>query len=291
MELLHHNISSYGGSLDELIVLISAAVIFWFTLALLATLYFTIASIRKDGVKAEYIKGEGWNQTKWIMIPVVLVTLCDVAIDIKTHDVWDTIKGKVWEHKEIKESPNLEIGIKMYQFGFLFSYDKGKDGKFFTGDDKFVEPYLRIPADKSIVYHLTSQDVIHNFFVRNFRLKQDAIPGRFIMGWFKVDSDKMKKWRTDGVRELTKDDKQAPNTKVIEFPDYKNQRVEVTPFEFRKELGDNWASAPEAQRTFEIVCSQICGKEHGNMFSKLIVDDEKNWKEWFEKEKKELGEE
>jgi len=290
MELLHHNISSYGGSLDELIYLISAAVGFWFSIALLATLYFTIASIRKDGVKAEYIKGEGWNQTKWIMIPVILVTLCDVAIDIKTHHVWDEIKGKVLENSE-KTQNALEIGVKMFQFGFLFSYDKGKDGKFFTEDDKILEPYLRIPAGRNVVYHLTSADVIHNFFVRNFRLKQDAVPGRFIMGWFRVEPKYMETWRTNGVSKLEGSTPPSPDAKVIEFPYYQNQKIQVIPFENRKPLGAQWASAPEESRTFEIVCSQICGRDHGNMFTRLIVDDEAGWKAWMEKEKKELGEE
>jgi len=290
MEQMHHNISSYGGGLDELIVLITSLVIFWFTLALLSSLIFAITSRRKDGVKAAYIKGEGWNQTKWIMIPVVLVTLCDVAIDVKTHHVWEEIKGKVLESPE-KTTGAMEIGIKMFQFGFLFSYDKGKDGKFFTDDDKIIEPYLRIPAGKSIIYHLTSADVIHNFFVRNFRLKQDAVPGRFIMGWFKVEPELMKTWRTNGVRKLEAGQAAAPGTNVIDFEYYQKQRIEVTPFANRKELGANWASAPDADRTFEIVCSQICGRDHGNMFSKLIVDDQAHWDAWLAQEKKELGEE
>ncbi len=33
---------------------------------------------------------------------------------------------------------------------------------------------------------LTSKDVIHSFFVPNFRLKQDAVPGRDILVWFEA---------------------------------------------------------------------------------------------------------
>jgi cytochrome c oxidase subunit 2 len=33
---------------------------------------------------------------------------------------------------------------------------------------------------------LTSEDVIHSFWVPNFRLKQDVVPGRKIVAWFKV---------------------------------------------------------------------------------------------------------
>ena len=33
-------------------------------------------------------------------------------------------------------------------------------------------------------YKLESKDVVHSFSVPVFRLKQDAIPGRIITGWF-----------------------------------------------------------------------------------------------------------
>jgi len=34
--------------------------------------------------------------------------------------------------------------------------------------------------------HLRSQDVIHSFFVPQFRMKQDVVPGREIVQWFEV---------------------------------------------------------------------------------------------------------
>ena len=42
------------------------------------------------------------------------------------------------------------------------------------------------PVNKTVRITLRSKDVIHSFFVPNFRLKQDAVPGREIPVWFKA---------------------------------------------------------------------------------------------------------
>ena len=44
---------------------------------------------------------------------------------------------------------------------------------------------LHIPVDRTIALTMTSQDVIHSFFVPAFRVKQDVVPGRYTSEWFK----------------------------------------------------------------------------------------------------------
>jgi cytochrome c oxidase subunit II len=41
-------------------------------------------------------------------------------------------------------------------------------------------------VNKVVHVHLKSQDVIHSFFVPQFRMKQDAVPGREIVQWFEA---------------------------------------------------------------------------------------------------------
>ncbi len=43
---------------------------------------------------------------------------------------------------------------------------------------------LHLPAGKPVKLILTSEDVIHSFFVPAFRTKQDAVPGRYTTTWF-----------------------------------------------------------------------------------------------------------
>jgi cytochrome c oxidase subunit 2 len=43
---------------------------------------------------------------------------------------------------------------------------------------------LHVPVDRDVKLIMTSQDVIHSFFVPAFRLKQDVLPGRYTTLWF-----------------------------------------------------------------------------------------------------------
>jgi cytochrome c oxidase subunit 2 len=45
---------------------------------------------------------------------------------------------------------------------------------------------LHIPAGRPIKLIMTSQDVIHSFFVPDFRTKQDVLPGRYTSEWFQA---------------------------------------------------------------------------------------------------------
>jgi cytochrome c oxidase subunit 2 len=45
---------------------------------------------------------------------------------------------------------------------------------------------LHVPANKDIKLVMTSQDVIHSFFIPAFRIKQDVLPGRYTTLWFRA---------------------------------------------------------------------------------------------------------
>jgi cytochrome c oxidase subunit 2 len=45
---------------------------------------------------------------------------------------------------------------------------------------------LHVPVDRDIKLIMTSQDVIHSFFIPEFRIKQDVLPGRYTTLWFRA---------------------------------------------------------------------------------------------------------
>jgi cytochrome c oxidase subunit 2 len=45
---------------------------------------------------------------------------------------------------------------------------------------------LHVPTGQNVKLIMTSQDVIHSFFVPAFRLKQDVLPGRYTTLWFQA---------------------------------------------------------------------------------------------------------
>ena len=56
-----------------------------------------------------------------------------------------------------------------------------------AGRDDLTVATLRIPAGRPVVLLLHSRDVIHNFFVRELRIKQDLVPGMEIPLHFTAD--------------------------------------------------------------------------------------------------------
>ena len=67
----------------------------------------------------------------------------------------------------VKEEP-LEIDVNGLQYAWIFTYPE-------TG---VISGDLHIPLGKEVKLNISAQDVLHAFWLPEFRLKQDAIPGR-----------------------------------------------------------------------------------------------------------------
>jgi cytochrome c oxidase subunit II len=59
--------------------------------------------------------------------------------------------------------------------------------KFAYPDGEHTISTLYVPSGKAVRLILTSRDVIHSFYVPDFRIKQDAVPGRYTTAWFLVN--------------------------------------------------------------------------------------------------------
>jgi cytochrome c oxidase subunit 2 len=75
------------------------------------------------------------------------------------------------------------IGIVAQQWAWTFVH-AGPDGELDTADDIALVDEMHVEVGKKYKFRLESRDVLHDFSVPIFRLKQDAIPGRVILGWF-----------------------------------------------------------------------------------------------------------
>ncbi|HVK58555.1 MAG TPA: cytochrome c oxidase subunit II [Candidatus Kapabacteria bacterium] len=103
------------------------------------------------------------------------------------------------------EAQATSIRVVAEQFAWRAVYP-GKDGQFGNQDFRLVSsanPFgfdpadpltkdnfvgdmndIKVPADKPVIAHITSKDVIHSFKVAPLRVCQDAIPGMSIPIWF-----------------------------------------------------------------------------------------------------------
>lgn len=109
----------------------------------------------KDGPP---IHGNTRLEIIWTAIPaIILVGLCSYSYAVLT-DI------------EKAEARALEVRVLGKQFTWMFYY-RG------PGGDEIASPQLYVPVGRQVNFTVQSEDVIHDFWVPNFRLKIDAVPG------------------------------------------------------------------------------------------------------------------
>ena len=169
--------SSFAADIDGLILLVGVLAGFWFLMAE-ALFFWLIWRFReKPGVKTQYITGKEKHLKRWITIPHALVLVCDVFIIIGAVQVWYKVKQHLPE-------PDYTVRVIGQQWAWVFQHP-GQDNELDTSDDIYTTDDLYVENDKTVHFQLTSRDVLHDFSVPVFRLKQDAVPGRTITGWFR----------------------------------------------------------------------------------------------------------
>src|SRR6266481_6111530 len=143
---------------------------------------------RDRGQKAAYFEGNNTMEILWTLATVVLF----VGLGLYARNAWAQVHF-------VGAAPDaIPLEITAQQFAWNFRY-AGPDGKFGrtkpelvsastgnpvgldstdpTAKDDIVSPVAAVPEGREIELILRSQDVTHSFFVRELRLKQDAVPG------------------------------------------------------------------------------------------------------------------
>lgn len=151
-------------------------------------LAYAIFRFRDRGQKAHFTRGNNTMEVVWTTATIVLF----LGLGLLGHKAWAAVRFTEPEPDAIK------IEVTTNQFVYNFRYP-GVDGKFGrldpkqvsastgnalgldsndpAGRDDIVVPTLTVPVNRQIELFIHSQDVIHNIFVRELRLQQDAVPG------------------------------------------------------------------------------------------------------------------
>lgn len=171
--------STYAGSIDHLFLLIAALVGFWFIVAETVFFWLIFTFRKKDGRPTQHITGEEKHLVRWITIPHFLVILCDIVILVPAIMVWYNVKEAM---------PPAEQTVRVIGQQWAWSFQEpGPDGILDTADDIRTVGDLHVTVNTTYHFELVSRDVVHSFAIPSFRLKQDALPGRTITGWFRPD--------------------------------------------------------------------------------------------------------
>jgi len=171
-------LSTYAKDIDFVIWLIAVLVGGCFFICEVIFFYFIVRFRAKEGVRAQYISGEEKSQKRWISHPHLVVLVFDVLIVFFAVKVW-------YEVKQHQPEPYETVRIIGQQWAWSFVHP-GADHELGTADDIKTVDELHVEVGKVYHFKLEARDVLHSFSVPVFRLKQDAVPGRVITGWFEA---------------------------------------------------------------------------------------------------------
>ena len=187
--------STFASRIDGMFLAILIITGITFVLVEVGLIWFVIQYRGRAGRKAFYTHGSTRAEVIWTAIPAVTMVILGIA----SNGLWVEIKGR-----NSVPPDAYAIGVHAKQFEWWFTYP-GADGKLGrtspallsktnpTGldstdlaahDDIVVRNQLHVPVGRPIVVYLTSEDVIHSFYVPQFRVRQDVVPGMEIRAWF-----------------------------------------------------------------------------------------------------------
>jgi cytochrome c oxidase subunit 2 len=144
------------------------AILLWFSgvvfVGIIAVMVaFVIRYRRSRHPVAVDIRGNRLLEALWIIIPTILV----LGI------FYVGLTGYLFLRRAPADA--MDVKVLAFQYGWEFEYENGRKNR-----------RLMVPEDRPVRLLLTSRDVIHSFFVPDFRIKQDAVPGLTTSLWFEA---------------------------------------------------------------------------------------------------------
>jgi cytochrome c oxidase subunit 2 len=159
MQMFQPAASTQAGPIDQLFNAMLVVIAVLFALIVVFMVYSVIAFRRRadddgDGV---HFHGNTRLEIAWTVLPLITVL------------IFGTWGAQALAEITAVEPDALEIEVVAQRYAWQFNYP-----------EQGVKPPINqavVPVDQPVVFKITSIDVIHDFWVPEFRVKQDAVPG------------------------------------------------------------------------------------------------------------------
>lgn len=139
--------------LDVMIVL--SSFVFSTVLVRLAYALWRFRAQPGDEGDGEPIRGNTVLEVAWTVIPTIIVLFGAGYSWITLHEI------------EKRDPNHIVVNVYAQQFVWNFTYPGGK----------YSQGELHVPVDRQIIFKMTSLDVIHSWWVPEWRIKKDTVPG------------------------------------------------------------------------------------------------------------------
>lgn len=254
--------SEHGAKIDTLWDYNMYLITFVFLVTNAVLFYFAYKYRGTNTTKAEFFAHDNRLEMIWTIVPAAALAFI-IIFGLK---YWNEITEKSEDSNKV----TIELYAKQFDWTARYAgFDKTLgstdyrqiDGNNMVGmdtldekgfDDILVKNEFHIPVGKEIEFKMRSRDVIHSAYMPHFRAQMNCVPGM-------VTEFKFKPTKT--TAEMRKD-----------------------PYVIQLMAGINKARAERGEEPVEfdytLLCNKICGSSHYNMQMTIVVESEKDYKDW-----------
>ena len=156
--------STTAGSVDALYIFLVLLSAFMSVAIFIMIAVFALRYRRRAGREAEQIEGSNVLEFTWSIVPLAIFMVIFV---------WG---ARIFFLERTPPRGAAEIYVVAKQWMWKLQHEEGQ---------REINE-LHVPVGRDVRMIMTSQDVIHSFYVPAFRIKQDVIPGRYTTAWFRA---------------------------------------------------------------------------------------------------------
>lgn len=163
--------SHFAGDIDSLYFFIVALDAFFFVLVIGAMVYFMWKYRRRSkDQKTSSITHSGKIEFLWSAIPAVLLVVIFVWGE------YDFVK------QSVPPADALDVKVTGRKWYWTVQYPQ-YPGVILTSNVDEPQVTILLPKDRPVRFTMTAEDVLHSFYIPAFRIKRDAVPGRYTQMW------------------------------------------------------------------------------------------------------------
>lgn len=223
-----------GASTDSLYIFLWWFCVAWFVFLMALMVYFCWAYRRRRGRIAP---ASASHNTPLEIIWTIVPTLCLVYI------FFAGFTG--YMDKMVAPGDAIEMKITAQKWQWEVEYPNGFNSRDMTRLGAKDIPVFYMPAERAVRLRLISTDVMHALWISDFRIKQDALPNRYMSVWFeaKMPDGSQTLGAAHGLKE--------------------GDALFGTPY------SDHW-----------LMCAEYCGTEHSEMAAVVRIIPEDKWTQW-----------
>jgi len=154
--------STTAGNVDALFIFLVALASFMSLAIFIMITVFAVRYRRRPGLEAEQIEGSHALEITWSVVPMFIFLFIFG---------WGAF---IYFQERTPPQGAATVYVVAKQWMWKLQHEEGQ---------REINE-LHVPVGRDVKMIMTSQDVIHSFYVPAFRIKQDVLPGRYTTAWF-----------------------------------------------------------------------------------------------------------